>query len=116
MIIFLKPYLFPFLRLYNHQTTPARAINSTIGTTTAIAIIAPSPSLLDTSPCGLERADEVDDVVMVSIILTFDVVGGVGLLASELTSEVVGDVGALEFRLMPDVAGDVALLVFDPKA
>ena len=114
-----KAYLFLLLRLHKNQTTATKTINSITDTTTAIAIIVPleSPSLLDTSPCGLERSDVVDDVVMVSIKLVNDVrllvsgltddVGDV----SVMTPEMVDDVSLLVSGRLPEVVGDISLLV-----
>ena len=81
LIIFSRnPYVFPFLRLHNIQITTTKTINSTIGTTIAIAIIVPleSPSLLDTFPAGLESAKVVGVMVsLVSLVFNTEFVGAV---------------------------------------
>jgi hypothetical protein len=65
------------LRLQNNQNRTTKAIDSITATITAIAIIVPleSPSLLDPFPGGLERAEVVGDIVMVSVDFNADVAG-----------------------------------------
>ena len=76
LIVLKNAYLSSFFRLHSHHITPTKTINSTKGTTTATIIIVPleSPSLLDTSPGGLEPADVVGDVVKALFLLLSGIV------------------------------------------